>query len=77
MGKTNTIESPKKRRDKGDGSLFKNSNNKWVGRFNGKEFTASTKSEAKSKLENYKMLVTSNQALSKNYSVKQYGEKYL
>ena len=36
MGKTNTIESPKKRRDKGDGSLFKNNNNKWVGRFNGK-----------------------------------------
>lgn len=77
MGKTSTIEPPKKRRDKGDGSLFKKSNNKWVGRYNGKEFTAATKSEAKSKLENYKMLVTSNQALSKNYSVKQYGEKYL
>ena len=77
MSKENTIESPKKRRDKGDGSLFKNGNNKWVGRYNGKEFTAATKSEAKSKLEHYKMLVTSNNALSKNYSVKQYGEKYL
>lgn len=53
----NTIESQKAQRDKGDGSLFKNGKLQWVVATMAKNFTAATKSEAKSKLDHWQMLV--------------------
>lgn len=48
---------PKPRRSRGDGSLFQNSKGKWVARYQGKEFTGDVKSEVKSKMDKYKILV--------------------
>lgn len=74
---TENEKTKKKRRCKGDGALFKNSRGTWTSRYKGKEFTASTKSEAKSKMDQYKVLVSFGETFSKRMSVKQYGEKFL
>lgn len=81
--KTNTEVTPKEkpqskaRRDRGDGSLFKNSKGKWVGRYKGKEFTGDVKSEVKAKMDKYKILVQTGEAVTLMLTVKQYGEKFL
>lgn len=74
---TENEKTKKKRRCKGDGALFKNSRGTWTSRYKGKEFTASTKGEAKSKMDQYKVLVSFGETFSKRMSVKQYGEKFL
>lgn len=68
---------PKPRRSRGDGSLFQNSKGKWVARYQGKEFTGDVKSEVKSKMDKYKILVQTGEAVTSRLTVKQYGEKFL
>lgn len=81
--KTKTEVKPKEkpqakpRRDRGDGSLFKNSKGKWVARYKGKEFTGDVKSEVKAKMDKHKMLVQTGEAVTLMLTVKQYGEKFL
>lgn len=69
--KTNT------RRSKGDGTIFKNKKGKWVARYQGKEFTGDVKSEVKSRMDKYKLLVQTGEAHIKKFTVQQYGEKFL
>ena len=54
----------KPRRSKGDGSLFKNSKGKWVARYKGKEFTGDVKSEVKARMDKYKILVQTGEAVT-------------
>lgn len=74
-----TKEAPqsKPRRNKGDGSLFKNSKGKWVARYQGKEFTGDVKSEVKAKMDKYKLLVQTGEAITLRLTVKEYSEKFL
>lgn len=70
------------RRDKGDGSIFKNSRGRWVARYNRKgmapkEFTGKTKSEVKQKLDEYKLLVQTGEYVSPKITVEQYAVKFL
>jgi len=67
----------KPRRSKGDGSLFKNSKGKWVARYKGKEFTGDVKSEVKARMDRYKILVQTGEAVTRKLTVQQYGEKFL
>ena len=67
----------KPRRSKGDGSLFKNSKGKWVARYKGKEFTGDVKSEVKARMDKYKILVQTGEAVTRKLTVQQYGEKFL
>ena len=67
----------KPRRSKGDGSLFNNSKGKWVARYKGKEFTGDVKSEVKARMDKYKILVQTGEAVTRKLTVQQYGEKFL
>lgn len=72
----------KSRRDKGDGTIFKNSKGRWIARYNRKgmppkEFSGKTKTEVKAKLEEYKFLVQSGEAINLKLSVEQYAIKFL
>lgn len=72
----------KTRRSKGDGTLFKNSKGVWVARFTkkdypSKEFTGKTKAEAKAKLDQYKLLVLSGNAVNMKMTVAEYANKFL
>lgn len=75
-------QTVKTRRSKGDGALFKNCKGTWVARFSQKgypkkEFTGKTKAEAKAKLDQYKFLVLSGEAMNMNLTVAEYAEKFL
>lgn len=74
---TNEKPQSKPRRSRGDGSLFKNSKGKWVARYQGKEFTGDVKSEVKAKMDKYKILVQTGEAITSRLTVIQYGEKFL
>lgn len=72
----------KTRRSKGDGTIFKNSKGRWIARYNRngmppKEFSGKTKSEVKTKLDEYKLLVQSGEAISLKLTVEQYAVKFL
>lgn len=72
----------KPRRSKGDGTIFKNSKGRWIARYNRKgmppkEFSGKTKSEVKAKLDEYKFLVQSGEAVSLKLTVEQYAIKFL
>jgi len=72
----------KSRRDKGDGTIFKNSKGRWIARYNkkgmpSKEFSGKTKAEVKAKLEEYKFLVQSGETINLKLSVEQYAIKFL
>lgn len=75
-------QTAKTRRSKGDGALFKNSKGIWVARFSQKgypkkEFTGKTKTEAKAKLDQYKLLILSGEAINMKMTVAEYAEKFL
>lgn len=72
----------KHRRSKGDGSLFKNNKGRWVARFNQKgiparEFTGKTKTEAKAKLDEYKFLIQTGEAVNQKLTISEYAIKFL
>lgn len=72
----------KTRRDKGDGTIFKNSRGRWIARYNSKgmpskEFYGKTKAEAKAKLDEYKFLVQSGEVINMKLTVEQYAIKFL
>lgn len=72
----------KSRRSKGDGTIFKNSKGKWIARYTKKgvttkEFSGKTKAEAKAKLDEYKFLVQSGEAVNTRLTVGEYSMKFL
>lgn len=72
----------KSRRSKGDGTIFKNSKGKWIARYTKKgvttkEFSGKTKTEAKAKLDEYKFLVQSGEAVNTRLTVGEYSKKFL
>lgn len=72
----------KSRRDKGNGTIFKNSKGRWIARYNvkgmpSKEFSGKTKTEVKAKLDEYKLLVQSGEVIYSKLSVEQYALKFL
>lgn len=72
----------KSRRSKGDGTIFKNSKGKWIARYTKKEvttkeFSGKTKAEAKAKLDEYKFLVQSGEAVNTRLTVGEYSKKFL
>lgn len=79
---TTTKGTQQKRRSKGDGSIFPNKRGGWTARYRkkglpDKEFNARTKSEAKKMLDDWKVLVAIEDAVTTNIKVEQYAEKYL
>ena len=79
---TTTNGALQTRRSKGDGTIFKNTKGVWISRyvkkgFPPKEFHASTKAEAKKMLDDWKVKVATQDAISTNIKVYQYAEKYL
>lgn len=72
----------KPRRSKGDSTIFKNNKGRWIARYNRKgmppkEFSGKTKAEVKAKLDEYKFLVQSGEAVSLKLTVEQYSIKFL
>ena len=77
-----TRGTQQKRRSKGDGTIFKNKRGGWTSRYvkkglPPKEFNASTKGEAKKLLDDWKIKVAVQDAITTNIKVYQYAEKYL
>ena len=72
----------KSRRSKGDGTIFKNSKGKWIARYTKKgvttkEFSGKTKAEAKAKLDEYRFMVLSGEAVNTKLTVAEYSKKFL
>ena len=70
------------RRSKGDGTIFKNSKGKWIARYTKKgvttkEFSGKTKAEAKAKLDEYRFMVLSGEAVNTKLTVAEYSKKFL
>lgn len=81
MAKT-TKGTQQQRRSKGDGSIFPNKRGGWTARYRrkglpDKEFNASTKGEVKKMLDDWKMKVALQDAITSNIKVSDYAEKYL
>lgn len=81
MAKT-TKGTHQQRRSKGDGSIFPNKRGGWIARFRkkglpDKEFYASTKGEAKSMLDEWKVKVAIQDAITSNIKICDYAKKYL
>lgn len=71
-----------KRRSKGDGSIFKNKRGGWTARYRkkglpDKEFNAPTKGEAKKLLDEWKVKIAIQDAITTNIKVCDYAQKYL
>ena len=69
---TTTKGTQQKRRSKGDGSIFPNKRGGWTARYRkkglpDKEFNARTKSEAKKMLDDWKVLVAIEDAVTTKY----------
>ena len=81
MSKT-TKGTTQKRRSKGDGAIFPNKRGGWTSRYRKKglpdnEFNASTKGEAKRLLDDWKVKISIEDAVTSNITVEKYAEKYL
>lgn len=81
MAKT-TKGTQQRRRSKGDGSIFPNKRGGWTARYRrkglpDKEFNASTKGEVKKMLDDWKVKVAIQDAITSNIKVSDYAEKYL
>ena len=81
MAKT-TKGTQQQRRSKGDGSIFPNKRGGWTARYRrkglpDKEFNASTKGEVKKMLDDWKVKVAVQDAITSNIKVADYAEKYL
>ena len=79
---TTTKGTQQKRRSKGDGSIFQNKRGGWTARYRkkglpDKEFNARTKTEAKKMLDDWKVLVAIEDAVTTNIKIDQYAQKYL
>ena len=79
---TTTKGTQQKRRSKGDGSIFPNKRGGWTARYRkkglpDKEFNARTKSEAKKMLDDWKVLVAIEDAVTTNIKIEQFAQKYL
>lgn len=79
---TTTKGTQQKRRSKGDGTIFSNKRGGWTARYvkkglPSKEFNAKTKGEAKKMLDDWKVKVAIQDAITTNIKVYQYAEKYL
>lgn len=77
-----TKGTQQKRRSKGDGSIFPNKRGGWTSRYvkkglPPKEFTALTKGEAKKLLDDWKVKVAVQDAITTNIKICDYAEKYL
>lgn len=77
-----TKGTQQKRRSKGDGTIFPNKRGGWTARYvkkglPTKEFTASTKGEAKKLLDDWKIKVAVQDAITTNIKLYEYAEKYL
>jgi len=67
-----------KKRASGEGTIFqRQSDNKWVARYNGKVFYANTQTEALDKLNQYKADLAAGYADMQNPTVEKYGEQFL
>ncbi len=72
----------KPRRSKGDGTIFKNNKGRWIDRCNKagmppKEFSGKTKAEVKAKLDEYKFLAQSREAVCLKLTMEEYSIKFL
>lgn len=81
MAKT-TKGTEQRRRSKGDGSIFPNKRGGWTARYRkkglpDKEFNANTKGEVKKMLDDWKVKVAIQDAITSNIKVCDYAEKYL
>ena len=81
MAKT-TKGTQQRRRSKGDGSIFPNKRGGWTARYRrkglpDKEFNATTKGEVKKMLDDWKVKVAVQDAITSNIKVADYAEKYL
>lgn len=79
---TTTKGTQQKRRSKGDGSIFPNKRGGWTARYRkkglpDKEFNARTKSEVKKMLDDWKVLVAIEDAITTNIKIEQFAQKYL
>lgn len=79
---TTTKGTQQKRRSKGDGSIFKNKKGVWVSRYvqkgmPPKEFTGKSKGEAKQKLDDWKVKIAIQDAVTSNIKICDYAEKYM
>lgn len=79
---TTTKGTQQKRRSKGDGSIFKNKRGSWTARYRkkglpDKEFNAPTKGEAKKLLDEWKVKIAIQDAITTNIKVCDYAQKYL
>lgn len=77
-----TKGTQQKRRSKGDGSLFPNKRGGWTARYRkkglpDKEFNAPTKGEAKALLDDWKIKVAIQDAITSNIKIQDYANKYL
>ena len=77
-----TKGTQQKRRAKGDGSIFPNKKGGWTARYRkkglpDKEWTAKTKSEVKKLLDDWKVKVAVEDAITSNIKAEKYAEKYL
>ena len=77
-----TKGTQQKRRAKGDGSIFPNKKGGWTARYRkkglpDKEWTAKTKSEVKKLLDDWKVKVAVEDAITSNIKAQKYAEKYL
>ena len=75
-----TKGTQQKRRSKGDGSLFPNKRGGWTARYRkkglpDKEFNAPTKGEAKALLDDWKIKVAIQDAITSNIKVQDYANK--
>lgn len=81
MAKT-TKGTQQRQRSKGDGSIFPNKRGGWTARYRrkglpDKEFNATTKGEVKKMLDDWKVKVAVQDAITSNIKVADYAEKYL
>ena len=79
---TDNTTTKKNRRTKGDGTIFKNSRGTWTARFSmkgypSKEFTGKTKTEAKSKLDQYKILIATGNVNTMKMTFGEYSLRFL
>lgn len=79
---TTTKGTQQKRRSKGDGSIFPNKRGGWTARYRkkglpDKEFNARTKGEAKKLLDEWKVLVAIEDAVTTNIKIDQFAKKYM
>ncbi len=77
-----TKGTQQKRRAKGDGALFPNKRGGWTARYRkkglpDKEFNAPTKREAKALLDDWKVKVAIQDAITSNIKIQDYANKYL